>query len=320
MKHLNPLQNQKSGFLSISALFFVALFLSVSPIFAQTRSDREPEPQIEMVSPNLLISEVYGGGGNAGASFNDDFIELYNNSDVAVPLNGYAIQYASAAGTTFQTVALPNVTLAPRTFFLIQITTTGINGAALPTPDFTTTDFGNTGIAEGAGKVALTSTTTPLTVPCPASQTSNVVDKVGYGTTSAVCNETANAPSPTQTTSVRRRFVGITMTDTDNNSADFVLGAPSPRNSPTAASAAVTGRVTTFEGRGIYRATVTITDNAGNVRMAMTNPFGFYQFLEVPSGETYVFTVRAKRYQFSQPQQVLFVSGDTDLVNFVANP
>ena len=32
-------------------------------------------------SPRVLINEVYGGGGNSGAPFNRDFIELYNASD-----------------------------------------------------------------------------------------------------------------------------------------------------------------------------------------------------------------------------------------------
>ncbi|MGO1393774.1 MAG: hypothetical protein ACTIKK_10535, partial [Agrococcus casei] len=29
-------------------------------------------------STGLVISEAYGGGGNGGAKFNQDFIELYN--------------------------------------------------------------------------------------------------------------------------------------------------------------------------------------------------------------------------------------------------
>ena len=29
-------------------------------------------------SPDIVISQVYGGGGNAGATFTNDFIELYN--------------------------------------------------------------------------------------------------------------------------------------------------------------------------------------------------------------------------------------------------
>ncbi|MEQ1530867.1 MAG: hypothetical protein ABL925_16240, partial [Methylococcales bacterium] len=30
------------------------------------------------VSPNIVISQVYGGGGNTGATYKNDFIELFN--------------------------------------------------------------------------------------------------------------------------------------------------------------------------------------------------------------------------------------------------
>jgi hypothetical protein len=29
-------------------------------------------------SPNVVISQVYGGGGNSGSTYTHDFIELYN--------------------------------------------------------------------------------------------------------------------------------------------------------------------------------------------------------------------------------------------------
>ena len=36
-----------------------------------------------------VISEVYGGGGNKGAAFTHDFIELYNPTDAPIDLTGY---------------------------------------------------------------------------------------------------------------------------------------------------------------------------------------------------------------------------------------
>src|SRR5215813_7743027 len=54
------------------------------------------------VSPDVVISEVYGGGGNSGATFTNDFIELYNRGAAPVNLAGWSVQYASAAGTTWQ--------------------------------------------------------------------------------------------------------------------------------------------------------------------------------------------------------------------------
>ena len=56
----------------------------------------------EAVSPDVVISQVYGGGGNAGATLTNDFIELYNRGESAVDLSTWSVQYASAAGTTWQ--------------------------------------------------------------------------------------------------------------------------------------------------------------------------------------------------------------------------
>ena len=53
------------------------------------------------VSPDVVISEVYGGGGNSGATYTHDYIELYNRGASAVDLTGWSVQYASAAGTTW---------------------------------------------------------------------------------------------------------------------------------------------------------------------------------------------------------------------------
>src|SRR5687768_5269232 len=50
-------------------------------------------------SPNLVISQIYGGGGNSGATYTHDYIEIFNRSSVSVSLNGKSLQYASAAGT-----------------------------------------------------------------------------------------------------------------------------------------------------------------------------------------------------------------------------
>ena len=35
---------------------------------------------------NLVVSQVYGGGGNTGASYTHDFIELFNRGAVSEPL------------------------------------------------------------------------------------------------------------------------------------------------------------------------------------------------------------------------------------------
>ena len=63
----------------------------------------------QAVSPNIVISEVYGGGGNSGATLENDFIELYNRGTAAVDVSEWSVQYASSAGTSWQVTRLTGV-------------------------------------------------------------------------------------------------------------------------------------------------------------------------------------------------------------------
>lgn len=85
---------------------------------------------------------------------------------------------------------------------------------------------------------------------------------------------------------------------------------------PTSALVSVGGRVLTAKGRGVSKALVTFTDANGETRIALTNPFGYFRFDEVQAGETYVFTVRHKQYQFTP--QVLTVNEELADLNFIA--
>ena len=184
-------------------------------------------PQAVKASANgIVISQIYGGGGNAGSTFKNDFIEIFNADGATVNLNGWSVQYASAAGTTWQVTALSG-SLAPGQYFLIQESQGAGGTTNLPAPNAT----GNIAMSATAGKVALVSSTVALSGGCPVGGA--IVDFVGYGTGSggATCFEgTAAAPTLTNTTADFRRNNGLQ--DTDSNSADFVTGAPNPRNTP----------------------------------------------------------------------------------------
>src|SRR5438477_13202469 len=51
-------------------------------------------------SADVVISQVYGGGGNSGAVLTNDFIELANSGTTAFDLTGYSVQYISASPTS----------------------------------------------------------------------------------------------------------------------------------------------------------------------------------------------------------------------------
>ena len=84
---------------------------------------------------------------------------------------------------------------------------------------------------------------------------------------------------------------------------------------PTAANAAVAGRVMDLGGRGVGGAFVTMQDQAGNVMSAVTNPFGYYHFTSVPSGQSYLVSVRHKRYEFQS--RTVTVNEDLADIDFV---
>ena len=89
---------------------------------------------------------------------------------------------------------------------------------------------------------------------------------------------------------------------------------------PTAAMVAVSGRVLTAQNGGISKARITLTGGDGPTRTALTNPFGYFRFDDVEAGQTYILIVRSKRYQFSNPTQVVFVSDEIADLNFFALP
>jgi uncharacterized protein len=183
---------------------------------------------VRAISLSIVISQVYGGGGNSGATLRNDFIELFNRGNTTISLAGWSVQYAASTGTSWQATPLTG-SLAPGAHYLIQ-EAQGTGGTTnLPTPDA----VGTIPMAAGAGKVALLSSATAIAsgTSCP----SGVVDFVGYGSGTNCFEGTGPAlPTLTSTTAALRGFAGCR--ETDNNAADFSTGAPTPRNTATAAT------------------------------------------------------------------------------------
>ena len=176
------------------------------------------------VSTDVVVNEVYGGGGNSGATLKNDFIELRNNGSSPVSLASWSVQYISASPGATTTWQVTNLTgsIAPGATYLVGEAAGAGGTTDLPTPDAT----GAINMSGTSGTVALVTSQTALTcktaADCAADGT--VKDLVGYGT--AVVHEgTADAPAATNTTSVARSAQG---TDTDQNGADFTAGAPTP--------------------------------------------------------------------------------------------
>jgi predicted extracellular nuclease len=174
------------------------------------------------VPGSVVVSEVYGGGGNAGATLTHDFIELYNRTGAAISLAGWSVQYAAATGSAWQVTPLTGSIPAGRNYLVQEAQGAG-GTEPLPTPDA----IGTIPMSATAGKVALVASTTALTGACPASGL--ILDFVGFGTTANCFEGSGPTPTLSNTTSAQRKQGG--QQDTDSNADDFEVGTPDPRAS-----------------------------------------------------------------------------------------
>jgi hypothetical protein len=213
------------------ALFAVMTFAG-SAVSAQTQG-----------SPDLVISQVYTRGGEAGATFRNDFVEVFNRGNVTVNLMDYTLQVLAnlPASPGFPGGLTPvavrfvsssgSVPLAPGKYVLYQFGSSGNNGAVLPvTPDSDSSTPTNINLPAASGRIALAQggpTHPYVQYGCGVGVDAALADFFSYGP--ATCAEGgANFPAPTVTTAALRNNDGCN--DTDDNVADFTGAAPNPRN------------------------------------------------------------------------------------------
>jgi hypothetical protein len=202
-------------------------------------------------SPDVVVSQVYAGGGNAGASFQNDFVELFNRGSSTVDVSGWTVQYASASGTSWQATALSG-SIAPGRHYLVGLASAAAVGALLPTPDAA----GTTNLAVSGGKVAVVRDAIELTCGGAAGSCSalgSVADLVGYG--GAVDFE-GSGPAPVLDNATAAARAADGCTDTDDNANDLTAVAAAPRNSSSAAT--VCGVEPPPAGSGVQSATVDV--------------------------------------------------------------
>jgi hypothetical protein len=204
------------------ALAFAALLLAAPAAPASTSG--------------VVVSQVYAAGGNSGASFTNDFVELFNAGSSPASLDGWTVQYASAAGSSWQPTPLAG-SIAPGHYYLVQLSSAASVGAPLPAPDA----VGTSNLAVSGGKVALVTDSTALGCGASAGSCSTVgsiADLAGYGS-AADYEGSAAAPALSSSTAAVRANGGCT--DTDSNADDFTADAPTSRNSSSPASTCTGG-------------------------------------------------------------------------------
>jgi hypothetical protein len=227
------------------------------------------EPAAAPASPiavDVRISQVYGGGGLAGAPYRNDFIELFNAGATAVDLTGWSVQYGAALGATWTLTPLSG-SIPPGGYYLIsEAASGGCGGTACGVQLPQVNVSGQINLGTQTGKVMLVSSMADHVGSCPSD--SAIVDLVGYGA-SATCAEGAPAPATTNATAVIRAGDGCT--DTGDNAADFTAAAPAPRNAstPQGSCSALAVELSAFtaqvQGNGVALAWETVSErhNAG---------------------------------------------------------
>ena len=187
-------------------------------------------PFARATTPGVVISQIYAGGGNSGATFQNDYVELFNRGSSSVDLSGSTLQYATSGGSTWQVTTLSG-SIAAGNYYLVQLASSASVGSVLPQPDAA----GTTNLAASGGKVAFVRSTSALTCGATAgscSSVSTIGDFVGYG--SATDYEGTGAAPALDSTSAAIRAAGG-CTDSGSNAADFAAQDPAPRNSSTTA-------------------------------------------------------------------------------------
>ncbi len=226
----------------------------------------------------VVISQIYGGGGNSGATLKNDFIELFNAGAAPVSLSGWSVQYASSAGSSWQVTPLPAVMLQPGQYLLVQEAMGAGGSASLPAPDAT----GTIAMSASSGKVALASSTTALSGAVPSG--AQLVDLVGFGSANGFEGSGAVA-TLSNTTAALRNDSGCT--DSDSNATDFAAGAPAPRNSsaalhPCGGGTGVAATIMQIQGSG---STSPLAGQAVTTRGVVTRVNNNGYFMQDPAGD-----------------------------------
>jgi 5'-nucleotidase len=231
----SPLRHRRAR----TAVAAVGLGLVVSPLASVTAADAAS-------GSHLVISEVYGGGGNSNATYNADFVELFNPTDAAVSLDGLGLQYRSASGGSGGVAALKGSVPAGDTF-LIRTTAPGSTGADLPTPDLVSPTTLN--MSGSTGQVLLMKGTTAFSGSGDVAGNPALVDMVGFGKSPSTYETAPTGTDLTNQTSAQRSADG---TDSDSNRADFVADTPTPDDvyAPAPPPEEFTGSIADIQGTG----------------------------------------------------------------------
>jgi hypothetical protein len=303
-----------SKIFSFVLLLLVSLAPAINPVVASSETG-EPNAAVNPLMPPITVTQT-----NATA------ITITDNPGTTVPYPSQ-ITIAGATGTiTNVTVTFNNLSITrPRDLDILLV---GPSGEAFilmsdVAGSIDTADSNNVTITLADGSPALPSDAVGTTMlvsgtfrptnngngegslpaPAPAGPYHNPPNAPG-GTACTGCVDTfasTFAQPGVQANGVWSLYVDDDGTGgavgANTMAGGWTLSVTTDGVPTTAAGANVGGRVVNSEGRAISGVKVGMLEPNGQTRYALTNPFGYFDFANVPAGETYVFAVKAKGYQ-----------------------
>ena len=186
----------------------------------------------------VVISKVYGGGGNGASGFNSDFAEIFNRSDAPVNLNGWSFQSARITDVPgfVSRICLLSGVINPGEYRLIRTNQSSAVGAAIPLADFIAEPL--FGMESSFGRVVLVSTTNLVGTNYTRG---DVVDLVGYGTGVGSFEGVAPVGTLSDILYAQRKSGGCQ--DSNQNAIDFevqlALGLPNNAATPASVCASI---------------------------------------------------------------------------------
>lgn len=83
-------------------------------------------------SRNVIIYEIYGGGGNSGAIYKYDYVILYNKANYDIDLSEYSIQYATSSSNSFSSCLKLKGLIKANNYYIIKLASNNNVGSNLP--------------------------------------------------------------------------------------------------------------------------------------------------------------------------------------------
>ncbi|MGA9996291.1 MAG: DUF4214 domain-containing protein, partial [Pyrinomonadaceae bacterium] len=279
-------------------------------------------------SLTVVISQFYVRSGTATSLYNQDFVELHNQTNASINLANASLQYIDDIGMD-RKINLSG-TIGAGKYYLISIGAVSTGVSSLPTPDATGPTGAGRDLNNADGTIALFNCTVDQTIAttCPTNVMGacSVIDKVGYASTGTptsppTCPEGTATQFPNRLNS-RNRGVTGNNPDTDDNSVDFTLSAPNPRNTataatgPTAAEAAIRGLIADSNGDGVAGVAVNLSGSK-SIR-AITDSQGRYSFTGLDAAGFYTVTPQLANYNFGPASRSFSLLSDQADAPFTA--